>query len=131
MAMSTAAHTVRPPLASGPVPPAPAARAAERLLHALERLQRRLLPANAAMLELITRRQITTRAITAAVALGIPEALAGGPLDAGGLAAATATRVDPLERLMRALAAEGVVKHGRRGYALTRLGRALCDDAPG
>jgi hypothetical protein len=94
-------------------------------------MQRRLLPANAAMLELITARQITTRAITAAVALGVADALADGPLDADQLAAATATRVDPLRRLLRVLVAEGIVRHGRGGYALTRLGRALRDDAPG
>src|SRR5438045_1572823 len=126
-----AARPSPPALADAPVPPAFAARASERLAHLLDRIRRRLLPAPAALVDLLTRQQVTTRAVTAAAALGIPEALAGGPLTVAALAAATGTSPDALARLLRLLVAAGLLRRSGDRYALTRLGRALRTDAPG
>jgi hypothetical protein len=126
-----AARPAPPALADAPVPPAFAARASERLAHLLDRMRRRLLPAPAALLETLTSQQVTTRAVTAAVELGIPDALAGGPLTVPALAAATGTEPDALGRLLRLLVAAGLLRRKGDRYALTRLGRALRSDAPG
>ena len=129
--MSALAASPSPPaLADAPVPPAFAARASERLAHLLDRLRRRLLPAPAALLDLLTSQQVTTRAMTAAAELGIPDALAGGPLTVAALAAATGTEPAALARLLRLLVAAGVLRRTRDRYALTRLGRPLRTDAP-
>src|SRR4051812_34866036 len=99
---SSVIASAAPALARGPVPPAVFARVAERLSHLLERWQRRLAPAPAYLVDMLTSRQITARAVTAAVALGIPDALER-PQTLEALASATATQPDPLARLLRVL----------------------------
>jgi DNA-binding transcriptional ArsR family regulator len=126
-----AAHQSPPAVASGPVPPAFAARASERLANVLDRMRRRLLPAPAALVDLLTSQQVTARAVTAAADLGLPDALAGGPLTVSALAAATGTEPDALARLLRLLVAAGLLRRRGDRYALTRLGRGLRSDAPG
>jgi O-methyltransferase domain/Dimerisation domain len=71
-----------------------------------------------------------TQAIHVAAVLGLADLLAGGPRDAGDLAAATATHPASLARLARALAALGVLADAGDGrYALTPLGDCLRTDA--
>jgi hypothetical protein len=72
-----------------------------------------------------------SQAISAAVALGIPDELTAGSRTSGELAAATDAHEPSLYRLLRALASVGVLHEaeGRR-FELTDLGEALRDDAP-
>jgi hypothetical protein len=68
--------------------------------------------------------------IAVAAELGIPDLLKDGPLTGGELAEATGTHAPSLHRLMRALAALGLVSMERGGYVLTPLGSALRSDEP-
>jgi 2-polyprenyl-3-methyl-5-hydroxy-6-metoxy-1,4-benzoquinol methylase len=126
-----AARPSPPSLADAPVPPAFAARASERVADLLGRLRWRLLPAPAALVEVLTGQQVTTRAITAAAELGLPDAIADGRATLEALARATRTQPDALARLLRLLVAAGVLRRRGDRYSLTRLGRALRSDAPG
>lgn len=72
-----------------------------------------------------------TQAISVAATLGIADLLVDGPRANGDLAAATGTHDPTLYRLLRALAAIGVLEEQRhRRFALTPLGEALRSDAP-
>lgn len=67
-----------------------------------------------------------TQAIHAAVHLGIPELLVNGPRSSAELAASTLTHAPSMERLLRALAAVGILNEGANAmFALTALGRGL------
>jgi hypothetical protein len=71
------------------------------------------------------------QAVHAAAVLGIPDLLAAGPRASDDLAAATDTHAPSLYRLLRALAALGVLEEdGERRFALTALGDGLRSDAP-
>jgi hypothetical protein len=72
-----------------------------------------------------------SQAIHVAATLGIADLLAAGPRSSDELAAEAAADPDALYRLLRALAAVGVLheEDGRR-FALTELGGALRSDAP-
>jgi len=71
------------------------------------------------------------RAVHAAAALGIPDHLAGAPRSCADLAQATGTDEDSLYRVLRLLAALGVLTQtGRDTFALTILGERLRSDAP-
>jgi hypothetical protein len=73
----------------------------------------------------------TTQAVYAATELGIADALAGGPMTAGDLAARLALDAPAAERLLRALVSLGVCSHGADGvYTLTDTGALLRDDHP-
>jgi hypothetical protein len=71
-----------------------------------------------------------SQAIHVAATLGIADLLAGGPRDCDDLAAATETDAGALYRLLRALAAVGVLheEDGRR-FSLTAVGEELRSDA--
>lgn len=72
------------------------------------------------------------RALYAAAHLGLADLLAAGPRDLAALAAHTGTHEPSLHRLLRALASLGVLTETEpRRFALTRLGAALRQDAPG
>jgi SAM-dependent methyltransferase len=72
------------------------------------------------------------RALYAAAYLGLADLLAEGERSAGELAAATSTHAPSLYRLLRALAACGLLREAEGGaFSLTRLGAALRSDAPG
>jgi hypothetical protein len=74
---------------------------------------------------------MVSQALHALVSLGIADALGGGPLAAHELAQRTGTQVDPLYRLLRAMAAQGVLEERPdRVFALTALGDGLRSDAP-
>ena len=111
------------------VPPVTAARIVERIRHHLYRLNQRLLPAPAAMMEMIVATW-QSQAITAAAELGVADALAAGPLTIDELAARVDGDPDALGRMLRALIGRGVFRRRRDGrYELNSLARTLCSDA--
>jgi len=111
-------------------PPPGLARAVEWMRYQLLRLHQRLLPAPMSMMEMIVSGW-SAQAITAAVQLGIADALADGPLALDELAARVGADADGLRRLMRALVGRGVFRRRRDGrYALNSLARTLRSDAP-
>ena len=112
------------------VPPAKAARIVEWLRHHLYRLNQRLVPAPAAMMEMIIATW-TSQAITVAAELGVADALADGPLPIDELATRVGADPDALRRLLRALIGRGVFRHRHDGrYELNSLASALRSDAP-
>jgi hypothetical protein len=111
------------------VPPVAAARVVERLRHHLYRLNQRLTPPPAAMMEMIIATWVS-QAVTVAAELGLADALADGPLTIDELAAGVDADPDALRRLLRALIGRGVFRHRRDGrYELNSLARTLCSDA--
>jgi C-methyltransferase len=111
------------------VPPVAAARLVERVRHYLYRLNQRLLPPPAAMMEMIVGTWLS-QAITVAAELGVADALAAGPQTIDALAADVSADPDALGRLLRALIGRGVFRRGGDGrYELNSLARTLCSDA--
>jgi C-methyltransferase len=112
------------------VPPATLARIVEWIRHHLYRLNQRLAPAPAAVLEMILA-SWTSQAITVAAQLGVADALANGPLPIDELAARVGADADALRRLLRALIGRGIFRHRRDGrYELNALADTLRSDAP-
>ncbi len=73
-----------------------------------------------------------SRALDLAARLGIADHLEGGPRPAGELARATATHAPSLTRVLRLLAAHGVLAEQEDGrFALTPIGECLRTDVPG
>lgn len=106
------------------------ARVVERIRHQLSRLHQRLVPAPAAMMEMITATW-TSQAISVAAQLGIADALADEPLPIDELAARVGADPDALRRLLRALISRGIFRHRRDGrYELNSLADTLRSDAP-
>ncbi|MGY1772352.1 methyltransferase [Blastococcus sp. SYSU D00813] len=74
---------------------------------------------------------LVTQLLHVAIALGVPEALARGPRDAGDLAAELGARPGPLRRVLRGLAAEEVLEEDGEGrFALGATGRLLLAGVP-
>jgi O-methyltransferase domain/Dimerisation domain len=72
-----------------------------------------------------------TQAIHVAAALGIADLLRDGPRDSDALARETDSHAPSLHRVLRALAAVGVLHEGDDGrFALTAIGECLRSDAP-
>jgi DNA-binding HxlR family transcriptional regulator len=117
-------------MASTKVPPAKAARVVERARHHLNRLQQRMVPPQAAMMDLISGAW-TAQAITVAADLGVADALAKGPLSACELATAVNADPDALGRLLRALISRGIFQRRDGRYELTPLADTLRSDADG
>jgi C-methyltransferase len=112
------------------VPPAKLARVVEWIRHHLYRLNQRLAPAPAAMMEMIIATW-TSQAITVAAELGVADALASGPLPIDELAARVGADADALRRLLRALISRGIFRQRRDGrYELNSLADTLRSDAP-
>ncbi len=112
------------------MPPAKVARVVEWIRHQLYRLNQRLVPAPAAMMEMIIATW-ASQAIAAAAELGVADALADEPLSIDELAAKVGADADALHRLLRALIGRGVFVRRHDGrYELNPLGRTLCSDAP-
>jgi hypothetical protein len=106
-------------------PPAGVVRVVEGLRNRLERLTRRLVPGNIALLDLGIGAWVTQMLYVAA-ALGIPDQLADGPRLSSDVAKAVGADPDGTDRLMRALVGKGVLKQHRDGrFALTGIGQAL------
>jgi C-methyltransferase len=111
------------------VPPVAVARIVERLRHHLHRFNQRLMPAPAAMMEMIVGTWLS-QAITVAAELGVADALAAGPLTIDELAAAVGANSDALRRLLRALIGRGIFRHRHDGrYELNSLARTLRSDS--
>jgi hypothetical protein len=114
---------------SSKIPPAKLVRIIETARYRIGQLHRRMLPAPAVMVEMITNAWVA-QAITAAADLGIADALANGPLSAQDLAAAVDANADTVNRLLRALITRGVFRQRRDGrYDLTPLADTLRSDA--
>ncbi len=79
------------------------------------------------LLELMTGAW-TTQAIAVAAELGLADRLAEGPIPTSRLAMSTGAHHDSLRRLLRYLAAQGVVKEAGDDYELTELGELLRTD---
>jgi DNA-binding transcriptional ArsR family regulator len=115
--------------ATAKVPPAAAARVVEWVRHHLYRLNQRLMPAPATMMEMIIVTWVS-QAISVAAELGVADALADGPLTIDELSAKVGADSDALRRLLRALIGRGVFHRRRDGrYELNSLARTLCSDA--
>jgi SAM-dependent methyltransferase len=85
-------------------------------------------PAMAAWLTMAYR---GSQAVIAATRLSVPDALGQGPRTSAEVAQATATRADTMHRLLRALAAFGVVRDlGDGRFELTPVGDCLRADVP-
>jgi DNA-binding Lrp family transcriptional regulator len=112
------------------VPPAKLARVVEWIRHYLYGLHQRLVPAPAAMMEMILATW-TSQAITVAAQLGVADALANGPLPIDELADRVGADADALRRLLRALISRGIFRQRRDGrYELNSLAATLRSDAP-
>ena len=89
-------------------------------------------PTAAARLARLADGYLATQLLYAAVALGLPEALAGGPRGADDLARELGAVPGLLHRVLRGLAAEEVVDERADGrFALTALGELLTAGSPG
>jgi len=102
-----------------------------RVCAGLGLLRRSAIPANSAMLE-IARGAWLSQAIYAASKLGIFDTLARGPATSDDVARRVGSHPPATYRLLRAPASNSILKKRRDGrFALTRLGSAMCTDAPG
>lgn len=89
------------------------------------------LPPAAQVMQLATG-YFAARAVFVCAELGLADHLAGGPLTATTLAERTGTDPRALYRLLRALAAAGLLEHRADDlFSLTALGEALRADVPG
>lgn len=110
-------------------PPRLAITAVQRLRSGLRRLERRLAPAPAPTLELVSGFWRAC-AVGALVRLGVPDRLAAGIRDVHSLAAAMDADEDALFRLLRALADDGVVaRTGPRSFTLNEVSEPLRTDS--
>jgi len=112
------------------VPPPKVVRLVERARHNLLRLHQRTVPPYAAVMEMIMNAW-TAQAISAAVELGVADALAEKPLRLEELASKVQAEPDALRRLMRALMGRGIFRRRRDGrYDLNSLADTLRSNAP-
>jgi hypothetical protein len=73
-----------------------------------------------------------SQAVYVAAKLGVPDLLANGPRDGADLARATSTNAEPLSRVLRLLAANGVLTEVAADcFALAPMGELLRSDAVG
>jgi hypothetical protein len=80
----------------------------------------------------LTDGYLSTQLLYVAARLGVADALAGGPRGAAELAAKVGARPGPLHRVLRGLAADGVLDELPDGrFALTPVGELLVDGVPG
>lgn len=113
------------------IPPVRLVRAIDTVRAGLQRLQGTLAPGGIRLLELATGAWVT-QTIYVATKLGIPDELARGALSAEEVARRVGTNPDATFRIMRALAAVGVLRRRRDGrFALTSVGQPLRSGVPG
>lgn len=102
-----------------------------RIRNALGTASRSAVPANIALLE-ISQGAWLTQALYAAAQLGIADELRDRPRSSSDVASAVGADPGATYRLMRALAANGLLKLHRDGrFSLTRVGQALRSDYDG
>lgn len=113
------------------LPPPRLARVMEAVRDRLQRLHRRSVPPQVALLELVTASWLS-QAIYAAAKLGVADLLEDEPLSAEALAQALGADREGIYRLLRALAPSGVFRQLDDGrFAQTPLSAALRSDADG
>src|SRR4051794_38148465 len=135
---SAHAHPLPHAIAAGSYRPGPLAPVARRagLTACLQRGHERgggmeVPEGPAAALRRLTNGYQVSQAIHVAAVLGLADELAAGPRASDDLAAATGTHPGALYRLLRALAAVGLLEeHDERRFALAPLGEPLRSDAP-
>lgn len=111
-------------------PPLFAIDAAKRLHRGMTALQRKMAPAPAVLVEIISS-VWRPHAIRLVAELGIADLLATGPRDVADLARATDSHEDALYRVLRALAHDGILAQpAPRQFALTPLSQPLRSDHP-
>lgn len=107
------------------LPPARVVKAATGLRNRLQKVVRRMVPPEIALLELASG-FMATQAVYAVARLGIADVLAGGPLSATDIADAVGAKPDGTLRLLRACATYGVCVQNPDGrFGLTPLAKAL------
>ncbi len=74
---------------------------------------------------------LRTQLLYVATTLGVPDLLARGPRTSADLATATGAVPGPLHRVLRGLAAAGVLVEDGGGFGLTPIGDLLRSDRPG
>ena len=112
------------------IPPTRVIQAAAGLRTTLQRLTRRMIPANIALLELASG-FMATHAIYAVAKLGIADALVNGPLPAEDIATAVGADPDNTARLLRACAMFGVfTEHPDGRFDMTALAEPLRSETP-
>lgn len=112
------------------MPPAFIAQTIGRVRDTLETVRRYLVPPPVATYEMLTRAHAQSTC-HAAIVLGVVDALAASPKSAAELAAATATDLTSLQRLLTTMASFDFL-HQRDGrFSLTRWGQLLRGDVPG
>lgn len=110
-------------------PPVRIVRAVEDIRAGLTRLTHILAPSSVNVLELATGSWVT-QALYTATKLGIPDALAGGPLTIEEIAGKVGADADATQRLMRALASKSVFNERTDGrFELTAMSEPLRSDA--
>ena len=111
-------------------PPLWAVDAAKRLSRGLLRVQRKLAPASATLLEMATS-MWRPQAIWVVAELGIADHLEGGPLHVDELARRTQTNADALRRVLRPLAHDGILAMPSPDtFALAPLSQPLRSNHP-
>lgn len=111
-------------------PPMWAVDAAKWLSKGLSRVQRKLAPASASLLELVSAAW-RPHAIWVVAELGIADHLEAGPLSVAELAKRTSTNADALARVLRPLAHDGILAMPERDtFALTALSQPLRSSHP-
>lgn len=111
-------------------PPLWAVDATKRVSRAMTRVQRRLAPPSAAVLEMMAGIW-RPYALWVVAELGIADLLEHGPRDVASLARATGTNEEALLRILRPLAHDGILRQrGERTFALTSLSRPLLSRHP-
>lgn len=112
------------------LPPVRLVRAIDSVRRRLRRIERKLQPPSASVLELLSSSWIAQGVYTV-TKLGIIEALRDGPRSADEVAQSVGANPDAVYRLMRLLASHDIFKqHRDRRFSLARRGEALRADAP-
>jgi len=108
-------------------PPVFFVRACDLVRRRLIKIHRRLTHPNVVMLEFVQNIWLLG-AINVATELGIADLLKDGPKSIAELASLTGTLEDPLYRIMRVLASQGIFKELKNGkFSLTPLARAMLE----
>ncbi len=112
------------------LPPLRIARAVDSFRRRLRRVERKLQPPFAAVLDTMTSAWVA-QGVYVVTKLGVADALRDGPLTAEAIAGRVGANPDALNRLLRALASHGIFTQRRDGrFALTPLSESLLADAP-
>lgn len=113
---------------NGKAPPAGVVRVVDKVRDRVRAVHRRMVPPPVAMLELIMGSMVT-QALYVAAKLGIADVLKDGPLPPKDIAERVGADPDAVNRLLRALASQGLFRGDGQRYELTSLGDVLRTDS--